>query len=156
MYPHLNLIKISFAGLSPKLNDTAKAMANRNVYPNCVLIILCRCYIRFIIIFQIFNFVLAFLTFSVAFFFFFFFFFFCLFATDVFLEKFQKGFLVPLGRPRRLFTRSNLISSRWIWLEFKLIQYFMPDLVTCKLDNDPVKNTGAIVSTTFLSAFKGR
>ena len=44
-----------------------------------------------------------------------------LLATDVSLEKFQKGFLVRLGRPRRLFTRSNLISSRWIWLEFKLI-----------------------------------
>ena len=31
-----------------------------------------------------------------------------LFATDVFLEKFQKGFLVRLGRPRRLFTRSKV------------------------------------------------
>ena len=47
---------------------------------------------------------------------------------------------------RRLFIRSNLISSRWIWLEFKLIQYFMPVLVTCKFDDDPIKNTGAIVS----------
>ena len=62
-----------------------------------------------------------------------------LFATDVFLEKFQKGFLVRLGRPHRLFTRSNLISSRWILLEFKLIQYFMPVLVTCKFDDDPIK-----------------
>ena len=81
---------------------------------------------------------------------------FFLFATDVFLEKFQKGFLVPLGRSRRLFTRSNLISSRWIWLEFKLIQYFMPVLVTCKFDDDPIKHTGAVMSTTFLSALKGR
>ena len=30
-----------------------------------------------------------------------------LFNTDVFLEKFQKGFLAPSGGPRRLFTRSN-------------------------------------------------
>ena len=79
----------------------------------------------------------------------------CLFATDVFLEKFQKGFLVPLGRPRRLFTRSNLISSRPIWLEFKLIQYFIPVLLTCKFDDAPLKNTGAIVSTTFIWAPKG-
>ena len=74
--------------------------------------------------------------------------------APVFLEKFQKGFLAPLGRPRRLFTRSNLISSRLIWLEFKLIQYLMPVLVTCKFDDDPIKNTGAIVSTTFLPARK--
>ena len=122
-------------------------MANRNVYPNCVFIILSSCYIRFIIIFHIYNFVLAFSSFSVAFLF-------CLLQTP-FLEKFQKGFLVPLGRPHRLFTRSNLISSRWIWLEFKLIQYFMPVLV-CKFDDDPIKNTGAIVSMTFLSALKIR
>ena len=57
---------------------------------------------------------------------------------------------------RRLFIRSNLISSRWIWLEFKLIQYFMPVLVTCKFDDDPIKNTGAIVSKAFLPLLKGR
>ena len=74
-----------------------------------------------------------------------------LFATDVFLEKFQKGFLVRLGRPRRLFIRFNLISG-WIWLEFKLIQHSMPVLVTCKFDDDPIKNTGAIRSTAFLPA----
>ena len=79
-----------------------------------------------------------------------------LFATDVFLEKFQKGFLVRLGRARRLFIRSNLISPRWIWLEFKLIQYFMPILVTCKFDDVPIKTTGAIVSKAFLPALKGR
>ena len=45
--------------------------------------------------------------------------------------------LVRLGRPRRLFTRSNLISFRWIWLEFKLIQYFLPVLVTCSPVPDP-------------------
>ena len=79
-----------------------------------------------------------------------------LFATDVFLAKVPERLFSTLGRPRRLFTRSNIISSRWIWLEFKLIQYFMPVLITCKFDNDPIKNTGAIVSTTFLPAFKGR
>ena len=36
------------------------------------------------------------------------------------------------------------------------IQYFMPVLVTCKFDDDPIKNTGAIVSTAFLPALKGR
>ena len=122
-------------------------MANRNVYPNCVLIILSTCYIRFIIIFQIFNFVLAFSTFSVAFLF-------CLLQTSFWKSSRKAFYLVPLGRPRWLFTRSNLISSRWIWLEFKLIQYFMPVLVICKFDDDPIKNTGATVSTTFLSALK--
>ena len=57
---------------------------------------------------------------------------------------------------RRLFIRSNLISSRWIWLEFKLIQNFMPVLVTCKFDDDAIKNTGAIVSKAFLPVLKGR
>ena len=57
---------------------------------------------------------------------------------------------------RRLFIRSNLISSRWIWLEFKLIQYFMRVLVICKFDDDPIKNTDAIVSKAFLPVFKGR
>ena len=104
----------------------------------------------------IFNFLLAFSTFSVAFilfiYFLIFFFFFCYRRL---LEKFQKCFLVPLGLPRRLFTGSNLISSRWIWLEFKLIQYFMLVLVTCKFDDGPIKNKGAIIST-FLPALKGR
>ena len=100
-------------------------MANRNVYPNCVLIILSSCYIRFIIIFPIFNFVLAFSNFSVAFLF-------CLLQTSFW--KVPERILVPLGRPRRFFTQSNLISSKWIWLEFKLIQYFMPVLVICKFD----------------------
>ena len=95
------LSKISFAGLNPKLNDTTKAMANRNVYPNCVLIILSSCYIRFIIIFQ---FSILCLPFQLA-------------LSPFFVcyrrlfGKFQKGFLVPLGRrPRRLFTLSNLTS----------------------------------------------
>ena len=76
--------KIRLAGMSPKLNATAKAMANRNVYPNCILIILSSCYIRFIIIFQIFNFVLAFSTFSVAFLF-------CLLQTS-FWKSSRKAF----------------------------------------------------------------
>ena len=60
------------------------------------------------------------------------------------------------SRTPRLFIRSNLISSGWIWLEFKLIQYFMPVLVTCKFADDPIKNTGAIVSKAFLPVLKGR
>ena len=68
-------------------------MVNRNVYPNCVSIILSSFYIRFSIILnvQLFACIFNFLC-RPSF----------LFATDVFLEKFQKGFLVPLGRPRRV------------------------------------------------------
>ena len=84
-------LKIAVEYLGKKSNvhsfnfdDTAKAMANKNVYPNCVLIILSSCYIRFIIIFQIFNFVLAFSTFSVAFLF-------CLLQTS-FWKNSRKAF----------------------------------------------------------------
>ena len=148
MCPHLILIKDQFRGIEPetwwhsKSNGEQKRLPKlcfdhseqllHSVYSYLLNFQLCAC---------IFNFLCR-LSF--------------LFATDVFLEKLQKGVLVSLGRPRRLFDRSNLISSRWVWLELKLIQYFMPVLVTCKFDDDPIKNTGAIVSTTFLSALKGR
>ena len=43
-----------------------------------------------------------------------------------------------------------------IWPEMELVQGFMPDNVTCKFEEDPIKSEGAIVSTTFFPAVKGR
>ena len=43
---------------------------------------------------------------------------------------------------------SNSEVKNQIWLKFKLIRDVMPILVTCQLDEDPVKTEGAIVSTT--------
>ena len=109
-------------------------MANRNVYPNCVLIILSNCYIRFIVIFQIFNFVLAFSTFSVAFLF-------CLLQTS--FGKVPERHFSTLRSTTPAIYRSNLISSSWIWLEFKLIQYFMAVLVDLKSAiHQELKGTG--------------
>ena len=34
-----------------------------------------------------------------------------------------------------------------IWPEFELVQDFMPVLVTCRFDEDQIKNVSAIVST---------
>ena len=39
--------------------------------------------------------------------------------------------------------------NRQMCQEFELFQDFMAVLVTCKFDDDPIKNEGAIVSTTF-------
>ena len=36
--------------------------------------------------------------------------------------------------------------SGQIWPEFELIRDFMPSLVTCKVDEDAIKNEGTIVS----------
>ena len=36
-----------------------------------------------------------------------------------------------------------------IWPEFELIQDFMAVLVTCKIDEDPIKSEVAIIRTTF-------
>ena len=35
------------------------------------------------------------------------------------------------------------------WPEMELVRDVMPVLVTCKFDEDPIKNEGTIVSTTF-------
>ena len=41
-------------------------------------------------------------------------------------------------------------SRGGIWLKFELTQAFMVTLVTCKNGEDPIKNEGAKVLTTFL------
>ena len=43
---------------------------------------------------------------------------------------------------------SRMLNSKVNW-RFKLIQDFMPVLVTCKFDNNPIKNENAKVTTTF-------
>ena len=46
-----------------------------------------------------------------------------------------------------------------IWSNFELVQDFMVVLITCKNEEDPIKNEGARVFTTFTSIFqicKGR
>ena len=40
-----------------------------------------------------------------------------------------------------------------IWLNLEPIQAFMVDLVTCKNDEDPIKNVGAKVVTTLFNYF---
>ena len=42
------------------------------------------------------------------------------------------------------------VVSGWIWLKFELIQAYMHVLVSCKNEEDPIKNEGARVFTTFL------
>ena len=43
----------------------------------------------------------------------------------------------------------TVVSGR-IWLKFELIQAYMHVLVSCKNEEDPIKNEGARVFTTFL------
>ena len=43
---------------------------------------------------------------------------------------------------------SNSKVTGPIWPEFELILVFVPILVTCKYDEDPIKNEGAIVFST--------
>ena len=45
---------------------------------------------------------------------------------------------------------NSVVSSR-IWWKFKLIQALIIVLGTCKNEDDPIKNEGAGVFTTFLS-----
>ena len=52
-----------------------------------------------------------------------------------------------------IFSRSRADNSEvsgGIWQIFKLIQVFMHVLVTCKNEEDPMKNEFAGVATTFL------
>ena len=44
----------------------------------------------------------------------------------------------------------NFVVSRWIWQKFKVIQAFIVLLVTCNNENDPLKDEGTRVDTTFL------
>ena len=43
-----------------------------------------------------------------------------------------------------------------IWPEMGLIQDFMPVLIIYKFEEEPIKTTGAIMSTTFFLVLKGR
>ena len=43
----------------------------------------------------------------------------------------------------------NSIVSRLTWFKFDLIQVFMHVLVSCTNEEDPIKNNGARVLTTF-------
>ena len=44
----------------------------------------------------------------------------------------------------------NSVAGGWMWPKIKLIQTFMGVLVTCKNEEDPIKNEGARVVTTDL------
>ena len=44
---------------------------------------------------------------------------------------------------------SNTEVKSQIWLEFKLVQDIMLVLVTCRFDEDNIKNEGTIVSIIF-------
>ena len=43
------------------------------------------------------------------------------------------------------------VAGGWMWPKIKLIQTFMGVLVTCKNEEDPLKNEGARVVTTDIS-----
>ena len=58
------------------------------------------------------------------------------------LECLQQFFTVAQGQ----ITQE---SGGGIWLKFELIQAFMYVLVTCKIEEDLIKNAGARVFTTF-------
>ena len=45
---------------------------------------------------------------------------------------------------------ANSVVGDRIWQKFKFIQAFMVALVTCKNDDDPIKNESTRVLTTFL------
>ena len=45
---------------------------------------------------------------------------------------------------------ANYIIGDGIWLKFKHIQAFIGVLITCKNEEDPFRNEGTIVVTTFL------
>ena len=45
---------------------------------------------------------------------------------------------------------SNSVVGDVIWPKFKLIEAFMVVLVTCKNEEDPLKNEGARVDTLFV------
>ena len=59
----------------------------------------------------------------------------------------QHNILIFLRRSRA----TNSVVGGGILQKFKLIQGFMHDLVTCKNKEDPMKNEGAGVFTTFIS-----
>ena len=43
----------------------------------------------------------------------------------------------------------NSHANHQHWAKIELVQDFMPVLITCKFDEDPIKNEVAIVCTTF-------
>ena len=49
---------------------------------------------------------------------------------------------------RRLRAASSVVRG-WIWLNFKLIQALMYVIITCKYENDPIKNNREKVATPF-------
>ena len=48
-------------------------------------------------------------------------------------------------------TNSAVLSQ--IWLKFKLVRDIIDDLVTCKYEEDPIKNEGARVLTRLYDVF---
>ena len=45
--------------------------------------------------------------------------------------------------------QGHLLVLGPIWPNFELVRYIMDVLVTCKYEEDPIKNEGARVDTTF-------
>ena len=63
----------------------------------------------------------------------------------------RKFFFNNLGRvaPKKMHSRAgNFKVNGQMWPEFKIIQDFMPVLVTRKFNDNPTKNKVVIVSTT--------
>ena len=52
--------------------------------------------------------------------------------------------------------RTRRVYACPLWLEMQLVQAFMPVLVICKFEEDPLKTEGAIVSTIFFSSAQGQ
>ena len=49
---------------------------------------------------------------------------------------------------------ANSVVLGPIWPNFELVRDVMDDLVTCKYEEDPIKNEGARVVTTLYSIFR--
>ena len=60
------------------------------------------------------------------------------------------------GQVQKRASNSNTEANSPIWPKMELVQDFMPDLIICKLEEDLIKPEGAIMSTTFFPALKGR
>ena len=70
--------------------------------------------------------------------------------AEVGIEPPDLSLQSPISTTRPPHSPGNSIISGRIWLKFKLIQAFMHVLVCCKNGEDPIKNEGTRMFTTFL------